>query len=119
MGSQQGFSLIEMLVALAVLAISGLALMNATHQSTRAAQILEGRSMIALASENILNAQLIEQSGHRPVSSSGEYEMSGRGYEWSLTAVPTADPGLVRLELNVVQSGGEAAHRIVTFRGAP
>ena len=118
MSARSGFSLIEMLAALAVLAISGLALLNATQQSTRGAQIIEARSYAALAADNVLNTAIIEQAGGRLVSDSGHYEMAGRAYDWTLTVLPTGDPGLLRVQLDVSEAEGAGQHRIVTFRRA-
>lgn len=113
-----GFSLIEMLVALAVLSISGLALLNATQQATRGAQIIESRSLAALAAENILNTELIERAGQTLVSDSGHYTLAGRSYDWTLVVLPTTDTGLVRVELSVEEEGGDGRHSILTFRRA-
>lgn len=118
MSGRGGFSLIEMLVALSVLSISGLALLNATQQSTRGAQIIEARSMAALAAENILNTELIERAGQPLTSDAGRYELAGRGYDWTLSVLPTSDAGLVRVELIVEEDGGDGRHSILTFRRA-
>jgi general secretion pathway protein I len=113
-----GFSLIEMLVALSVLSVAGLALLNATHQASRGAQMIEARSLAALAAENVMNAELIEQAGGRLTSDRGRYSLAGREYDWTLTVLPTTDAGLVRVELAVEETGGGGAHSILTFRRA-
>ncbi|PIW30059.1 MAG: type II secretion system protein GspI [Rhodobacterales bacterium CG15_BIG_FIL_POST_REV_8_21_14_020_59_13] len=118
MSSRAGFSLIEILVALSILAIAGMALMAATQQSTRGAQIIASRSVLALAGENVLNSELIEQSGHALVSTSGQYEMAGQIFDWSLSILPTPDAGLLRVQLDIAEVTGGRTHQIVTFRRA-
>lgn len=116
MSSRAGFSLIEILVALSILAISGMALMAATQQSTRGSQIIASRSLLALAGENVLNLELIEQSGHSPVSTSGRYEMAGQVFDWTLSVLPTPDAELLRIQLDIAEAAGGRTHQIVTFR---
>lgn len=118
MSARAGFSLIEILVALSILAIAGMALMAATQQSTRGAQIIASRSVLALAGENVLNTELIDQSGHSLVSTSGRYEMAGQVFDWSLSVLPTPDAGLMRVQLDIAETAGGRSHRIVTFRRA-
>jgi general secretion pathway protein I len=118
MSRRCGFSLIEMLVALSVLSIAGLALLNATQQASHGARLIEARSLAALAAENVLNAALIEQAGGSPTSDSGRYELAGRAYDWTLTVLPTADAGLIRITLVVEEQDGDGRHEILTFRRA-
>ncbi|QNL19482.1 type II secretion system minor pseudopilin GspI [Hyphobacterium sp. CCMP332] len=113
-----GFSLIEMLVALSILAIAGMALMTATQQSTRGSQIIASRSVLALAGENVLNSALIEQAGYRPSSDQGRYEMAGQAFDWTLSVLPTPDAGLLRVQLDISEVDGGRSHQIVTFRRA-
>lgn len=118
MSARSGFSLIEILVALSILAISGMALMAATQQSTRGSQIIASRSVLALAGENVLNSELIGQSGHSLVPASGQYEMAGQVFDWSLSVLPTPDAGLLRVQLDIAEAAGGRTHQIVTFRRA-
>ena len=113
-----GFSLIEMLVALSILAIAGMALMTATQQSTRGSQIIASRTVLALAGENVLNSALIEQAGYRPSADQGRYEMAGQAFDWRLSVLPTPDAGLLRVQLDISEADGGRSHQIVTFRRA-
>lgn len=110
-----GFSLIEMMVALTVLAVSGLALVNMTSATTRNTAAVESGSLAALAAENILNLQWLDASA--PVSRSGRYELAGIAYDWSLDVAGTDEPGLMRLHLQVREAGqSRVAAEYTTFR---
>jgi len=112
-----GFSLIEMLVALGVLSIAGLALMNTTRESLRTGQILEDRSLSALAAENILNAELARVSGGAVLATSGDYALGGREWDWRITVTATEDADLVRLDLLLSEpETGRTAAELTTFR---
>jgi general secretion pathway protein I len=112
-----GFTLIEMMMALAVLAIAGLALMNMTQATTRNTGAVEERALAMLAAENILNTELLRPG--RPQSRSGAYELAGSEYDWSLDVSATDDAGLVRLHLEVREAGsGRLGAELDTFRRA-
>lgn len=119
MSRDAGFSLVEMLAALAVLSIAGLALLNALTQSVRAATHAETRSLEALAAENLLaTAQLetIGTPGLRP--SSGRYEFAGRDWDWRIDVLPTSQAGLSRVSIEIAEAGQDsgAGYTLATFR---
>lgn len=111
---KSGFSLIELLVALAVLSISGMALLNAVQTSTRTTAVLESRSLAQITAENVLNERLA-RSG--PLAEdSGRYEIARREFDWSLDIEPTTDEALARVTLTVTDiADGREAARIETF----
>jgi len=112
-----GFTLIEMMMALAVLAIAGLALMNMTQATTRNTGAVEERALAMLAAENILNTELLRPG--RPQSRSGAYELAGGEYDWTLDVSATDDAGLLRLHLEVREAGsGRLGAELDTFRRA-
>jgi general secretion pathway protein I len=113
--AEDGFSLIEMMAALAVLAIAGLALVNMTSATTRNAAAVQERALAAIAAENILNREILR--GTRPQSGSGEYALGGTDYAWELAVSQTGDAGLLRLHLVVRAAGSEQiAAELDTFR---
>lgn len=112
-----GFTLIEMMMALAVLAIAGLALMNMTQATTRNTGAVEARALAMLAAENVLNTELLRPG--RPQSRSGTYELAGSEYDWALDVGATDDAGLLRLHLEVREaSSGRLGAELDTFRRA-
>ncbi|WP_300544290.1 type II secretion system minor pseudopilin GspI [Maricaulis sp.] len=114
---QSGFSLIEMMAALAVVSVAGLALMNATQATTRNTAAVQDRALAMLAAENILNAQLAGSG--RLQSRSGDYDLAGIAYDWNLTVSTTDDADLLRLHLVLRKDGsGRVAAEIDTFRRA-
>lgn len=115
MTREAGFSLIEMLAALAVLAIAGVALMNALTTSVRAATLAEDAALAGLAAENILSEQLAMARGQAPGDRSGPYQIAGRRYDWRLETGPAGDPGLSQVTLVVETETGREAARLVTF----
>ncbi|MEO1038497.1 MAG: type II secretion system minor pseudopilin GspI [Pseudomonadota bacterium] len=103
---QSGFSLVEMLAALAVLAIAGLALMNAVTQSGRAAGMARDAAFAHAAAENLMNQALLDADPQLGVrDSDGDYELAGRQYAWRIEVSRTSQPGLQRVLLTLSDEG--------------
>lgn len=114
-GYQSGFSLIEMMAALAVLALAGIAVVQMLQTTTQNAAALEERSLAMLAAENILNEQLLisVDRGNR----SGAYALAGVDYDWRLVINPTTDADLLHYVVTIhPDSEDRTLARIETFR---
>jgi general secretion pathway protein I len=110
-----GFSLIEMMVALAVIAIAGLALMNLTQVTTRNTAAVETRALAALAAENLMNTEWLRAGA--PEARSGRYELGGVSYDWRTRVEPTGEAGFVRIHLELSESGKTQVLAVLdTFR---
>ena len=114
-GSQSGFSLIEMLAALAVVAIAGLALLNMTQATTRNTGAVQDRALAMLAAENLMNMRILDAA--TPRSTDGAYALGGVTYDWSLDVSATDDADLVRLHLVLREDGSQQVlAELDTFR---
>lgn len=100
---ESGFSLVEVMVAVFVLALSGIAMVQLMQTTTRNTVSVQERSVARLAAENLLNSALIQPG--RLESKSGQYEIAGRRYDWRLEVGPTTDPDLLRLDLRLMTAG--------------
>lgn len=108
--TQSGFSLVEMLAALAVLSMAGLALMNAVTASGRSAIIAQERALAGLAAANVMNIATLEAHSLRGIEGArGVYTLAGVEYAWEIEVEPTPDPALRRVTLIVSDDRGPAA----------
>jgi len=119
MARTSGFSLIEMLAALAVLAIAGMALTSAMTSSIRAAGFSQQVSLAGLAADNLLALNLAGEGGRSLRDRTGVYEIAGRSYDWRLEVGETADPQLTRITLVVEQNQQEQTRRTTFVRSRP
>jgi len=111
-----GFSLVEMLAALAILSLAGVALMNAVTSAGRSAIHARERGLAAIAAENLMNTAVIEASPIRGIDDeSGRYTLAGIDYDWRIEVEDTADPGLKRIILTVSDERGPI-RELTTFR---
>lgn len=114
-GSQGGFSLIEMLAALAVVSIAGLALLNMTQATTRNTGAVQDRALAMLAAENLMNMRILDAA--TPRSADGAYALGGVTYDWSLDVSATDDTDLLRLHLVLREEGSrQVLAELDTFR---
>jgi general secretion pathway protein I len=109
-----GFTLIESLVALAILAVAAISLLLATEAHVARIDGLEGRALAQFAAEN----RLVEiELGLEPDAEPAD--LLGRRFRVDAARSPTADPELERIDLEVTDLATATAHRgFVGFVGA-
>lgn len=112
---ESGFSLIEVMTALAILALAGLAVVNMVSVTTRNTTAVETRALGMVAAENLMNMELLRPG--RVQGRSGDYELAGVHYAWELDVGATTDRELVRLVMTVREAESDyVVGRIETFR---
>ena len=111
-----GFSLVEMLAALAVLAVAGLALMNAMTTGIRAAGLAQETALAGLAADNILALQIAGENGQTLRGRTGSYELAGAAYDWRLTVEAAPGGSLDQVTLVLERDDKEAARRVTFVR---
>ena len=107
-----GFSLIEALVALVVLAVAGIAMVGTTETHVRRIAGLEDRAVAQWVAENRM-AELAAGL-HALGDARDEAEMLGATWSLRQTARPTDDPDLVEIVLAVGVEGGDATFSRLT-----
>lgn len=115
--AEAGFTLIEMLVALAVFSLAVLALLNLSGESTRAAGAIEERAFAGVVAEN----RAVEAQTARSLDAMGPAEgteaAGGRTWRWTRRVSDTADPGMVRVDIAVTaEDGRRRAAELTLFR---
>lgn len=96
-----GFTLIETLVALAILAVAAIGLVRASEAHVDSVRGLELRAAAQWAAEN----RLAELNLPGAPGGDGEVEMLGRRWHVSSALGPTADPDLRKAHIVVRQAG--------------
>jgi len=117
---QQGFTLIEVLIALAVLTISMTALIQAGGTRADHVGYLRDRTLAHwIASDRVTELRLAEDwpsTGTRE----GETEMAGRSWFWRAEIRETPEPAVRRVEVSVgLGEDGDTLSRVVGFLGDP
>ena len=116
MTSEDGFTLIEALVALLILAIASAGIIGAIETQVDTTRGLEQRTAALWVAENRL-AEL-RLAGGAPPSGTGSVEMLGATWPVRVTARSSDDPDLRLVEIEVGSSSKAAAKEpLMTLRG--
>ena len=102
-----GFTVIEALIAMAILAVSALALIGVSETQVARIDGLETRAIAGWVAENKL-AEL-DISGASPTQSDAPVAMLGRNWTVGVEFTDTADPDLKRVTISVSEAGSRGA----------
>ena len=108
--ARDGFTLVEMLVALAVFGLSAMALLNLAGENTRSAARVENRTLGGVVADNLVVEAVIAPSLSNGVSN-GRTNLAGRDWSWTRIVAPTDVADIQRVEVRVSNEEGQAADR--------
>lgn len=115
---QDGFSLVELLVALAVFSLAAMALLNLTGESTRSAARVADRTLGGVVAENLAVEAAVAPALAEGVTD-GAATLADRPWRWTRTVAATDDPRLLRVDIRVSTDEGLAADRTLFVERAP
>lgn len=121
MKRQPGFTLLEVLVALAVLAIAMGAIIGAATQSINTVATLRDQTFASWVALNQVNTLLLEsEPWPEEGSRKGDAELANRTWRWEARFFKTEDPDLRRVEITVRASEtGRELDKLLAFKGKP
>lgn len=93
-----GFTLVEVLVALAIVAFGLSALFAATTQTVQASAYLREKTLAQWIALNRITEARLEGKPPADENMSGEIEYAGQTWRWELETIKTPVAGIVRLE---------------------
>lgn len=111
---QSGFSLMEVLVALAVLAIAMAALVESAGSFTSNQSYLENKTIAHWVALNQLAALQVADSAPPMGMQEGVEEMAGRIWRWTTQLTQTADQDVAKASVTVRQEEDETVYALLT-----
>ena len=112
-----GFTLVEVLVALAVLTIALAAVMRALSQSIDTSASLRDRTIAMWVAQNRLTTHLVERDFPAMDTTDGKVDMAGREWHWQeqVMAAP-GEPAMRQIHIEVrAASGPQPLAKLVGF----
>ena len=115
-----GFTLLEVLIALAVLAIGMLAVIGAAGSSTRIDSQLRDKTFASWVAMNELTTLRLARSWPQDTEN-GDADMGGQKWHWVATFTKTSDPDLLRVDISVsnAQQPDQEIAGVTGFMGNP
>ncbi len=113
--ARNGFSLLEMLVALAVFALAALTLLRMESASLSQTADLDQRFMRELVIQNLAAEWLTDPAPPSLGESNGRVENAGRQFSWQRTVTAGPIPGSVAIQLSVSEQTPGATGQAITM----
>lgn len=116
-----GFTLVEILVALAIIAVALAAGMRALLQATDTTTALKARTLALWVAQNQLAHAQIATPWPALGTSRGEAQQAGASFTWQATVSTTPNPAFRRIEIIVSEPATPdyALARLAGFLGNP
>ncbi|MFO1324802.1 MAG: type II secretion system minor pseudopilin GspI [Burkholderiales bacterium] len=118
---RNGFTLVEVLVALAIVAIALTAGMRALAQAADTASALKARTLALWVAQNRLAAAQIANPWPALGAYSGDATQAGANFVWQASVSTTPNPAFRKVEITVAEPGTPdyVLARLVGFLGNP
>ena len=115
-----GFTLIEVLVALAVVAVALSAGMRAIAQGADGASALKARTLAMWVAENRLAQAQLDDPAPAPGTTTGEEAQAGARFTWRRTVEASPNPAFWKVEIVVAPDDqpGYVLARLVGYVGS-
>ena len=113
-GGQAGFTLLEMLVALAVFSLAALALIRLQSVTIRTAADLDSKVLAQFVARNLMVGWQTDPQPPSLGEAKGEVENAGQRWHWTREATKLDDPRLMRVNVRV-EGEKTPAPAVLTF----
>jgi general secretion pathway protein I len=116
-----GFTLLEVLVAMAILATATGAIIQAVGNSANQLGYLRNQTLAGWVALNEINRVLLEQEWPEATTLNGTTEMATQNWQWQMEISATSDKDLRRLDVTVSLADDEEATlaTLTAFKGRP
>ena len=118
--SEAGFSLVETVAALGILALAALPLMQIANDAVGNTGRLESRLLARTVAENVVSLALAETDPLDAGIRTGLQSQLGRAFAWTLSTGPSESGGVQTIEVQVTPVGGsQVLARLVSLKALP
>ncbi|MBC7987804.1 MAG: type II secretion system minor pseudopilin GspI [Sphingomonadaceae bacterium] len=116
---EAGFTLLEMLVALAVFSIAALALLNLETVTLTNTTRIADRTIGQIVARNIAVEALTDPAPPAQGSEDGEEANGGRTWRWTRFTSGSPEPRILQIDVAIENELGDTVATLTVFRFAP
>ena len=117
--SEGGFSLLEVVVAIAVFSLGALAVINVLGEDTRSAVADERRAVATIVAENRLAEAMATMRPPATGVTHGTEVALSRSWDWEVRIGPSPQPRILRVDVSVREAGSaQVLAEFSSFRAA-
>jgi general secretion pathway protein I len=115
---ESGFTLIEMLVALAIFSLAALALLRLEGATVSNTALLQEQAVAQLVARNIAVETITDPVAPSYGATGGETSNGGRRWRWVRNTGRSPEPRIQMIHIAVLTDSGREAARLTFFRRA-
>lgn len=112
----RGFTLVEMMVALAVFSLAALALIRLEGATIRGAATLDTTLMAQIVARNVAVEALTDARPPAIGTATGIERNGGKAWGWTRVTQPTGDIRILRIDVTVADASGRTAGHLSVVR---
>jgi general secretion pathway protein I len=117
---EAGFTLIEMLVALAIFSLAALALLRLGGATAANSARLNDQALAQMVARNLAVETLSDPAPPAFGTAAGETVNAGRRWRWTRTAMRSPEARIQQIEIRVApEAGGPGRASLIVFRRGP
>lgn len=114
--AEDGFTLIEIMVALVVFSLAAMALIRLEGATIRSAGVLDRTMLAQMVARNVAIEAVTEAQAPAAGATRGAEVNGGALWSWTRTVAPTGDPRIVRVDVAVADPTGQVLGRLTMVR---
>jgi general secretion pathway protein I len=113
---EDGFTLVEVMVALAVFSLAALALIRLEGATIRSTALLGDTIVAQMVARNVAIDAITAPRAPALGRAAGVEQNGGRAWRWTRDVRPTGDSRIVRIDVTVADPAGRALGRLTMIR---
>lgn len=115
---EAGFTLIEMMVALAIFSLAALALLRLQGGTLKSTSRLQSSIVAGIVARNVVVEAITDAAAPAFGRTSGNEANAGRQWRWTRVVGRTAEARLQQITVTVTDESGQQAATLTAFRTA-
>jgi len=115
---ERGFTLIEMMVALAIFSLAALALLRLQGGTLSSTARLQSGIVAGIVARNLVVESITDKKAPAFGRSNGREFNAGRSWRWTRNVARTGESRLQRIDVTVADEAGQQVASLTAFRDA-